>query len=118
MAAGEADESSRVLGEIIQRGCGLMLIAVGFAELDFGQQPAEVLIPFARFHQQRISKTLPGCYLGSHQRPYAGFLRGLMETHCAGEIVAVEKRDGGNVEIGALRNQGFGNRRAFQKTEG
>ena len=48
----------------------------------------------------------------------AGLFRGHVEAGCAGDVVAVEDGDGGEVERGGAGDQFFGYRRAFEKAEG
>ena len=55
---------------------------------------------------------------GADVRAEAGLFRGHVEAGGAGDVVAVQDRQGREVERGGAGHQFFGYRRPFQKAEG
>ena len=48
----------------------------------------------------------------------AGFFCGHVEARGAGDVVAIEHGEGGEVELGGVCDQVFGGGRAFEEAEG
>ncbi len=113
----ETNQTRGMFGDVFSGGGGAFLIAMSGAQFDFGQQAAQVLIALARLGQQRVAEAFGRHHFGADDRAHAGFLRLLVEAHGARKTVAVEQRHGGRAEFGRARDQGFGQRRAFEKTE-
>ena len=98
---GVARETNKTAGEfrqLLQRGRTLALLG---PQLHAGDQAAQILITFARFHQQRISAAVGAGDFRADVRANAGLLGGHVEARRAIDAVAVHKRHGGHVEIGA-----------------
>ena len=61
--------------------------------------------------------TIGASDFGADVRANAGLFRGHVEAGGAGNVVAVEDREGREVKRGGAGDQFFGNRRAFKETE-
>ncbi len=96
-ARGEAYQALGELGELFGRRSALAFFR---AHLHAGDQSAQILIAGAIFGQQRITVTVGAGDFGADVRADAGFFRGHVEARGAGDVVAVENREGGEVERG------------------
>ena len=70
------------------------------AHLHAGDQAAQILIAGAIFGQQRITDAIGASDFGADVRANAGLFCGHVEARGAGDVVAVENRQGGEVELG------------------
>ena len=93
----QADQAFGEFRELFRRGRAFAFLG---AQLHAGDQAAEVLIAGAIFGQQRIAKAVGAGDLRADVRADAELLRGHVETGGAGDVVAVEHRQGRDVELG------------------
>ena len=99
-----------------------LLVHVAFvfwrAQFHARDQAANVLVSFARRHQQRIAPAIGRGDLRADMRPHGKLLGGQIKSRRAIHAVAIEQRHGAHFMLGAFPGQRFGQRSAFQKTEG
>ncbi len=110
----QADQAVGEFGELFRLGCAFAFFG---AHLYARDQTAEILVAFAAFGQQRIAVAIGAGDFGADVRADAGFFCGHVKTRRAGNVVAIEDRQGGEVEFGGARDEFFGNGGAFQKAE-
>ena len=84
--AGEADHAAGEFGQFVERGRAFALFG---AQLHAGDQPAEVLITFARGRQQRVGVAVGAGDFRADVRADAGLLRRHVKARRAVESVAI-----------------------------
>ena len=111
---GEADQAAREFGQLIE--CGRAFALLG-AQLDAGDQPAEVLIAFARGRQQRVRVAVGASDFRANMGANAGLFRRHVKARRAIDAVAVQKSHGGRARLRAGSGHLFRHRSAFEKAE-
>ncbi len=142
VAAGKADQSC---GMLLQFVFAHRAFAFGRAQLHFGDQAAEILVAEAGRDKKRKAERIADCSIfdcrfldfaslqlairqsgnrkffardfRSDVRFDSRFLCRHVETRRAIESVAIEQRHGRHLQVGAGRDQIFGQGSAFEKTE-
>ena len=112
--AGEADQAAREFGQLVEGGRSFALFS---AQLHAGDQPAEVLIAFARGRQQRVGVAVGAGDFRTDVGAEAGLFRRHVKTRGAVDAVAVHQRHGGRARLRAGSRHLFRHRSAFEKTE-
>src|SRR5262249_22178444 len=114
-AAGQADEPSGMLGEIIEAGRALSFRS---AHLDAGQELAEIAVALLILDEERKSTTRLECHLGANERRQPETRAGAVETWRAVHAVRVHERDGRLLEPCRLVGDVLRQRRGVEEAEG
>ena len=113
-ARGQADQA---LGKFDELFVSCRAFSFFCAHLHACDQSAQVLVAGAIFGQQRVAVTVRASDFGADVRAEAGLFRGHVEAGGAGDVIAVQDREGRESELGGTGDQFFGDGGAFEEAE-